>query len=502
MHRLTRRGLLEGAAALGAATALPRSSFGGGTESATALAVDSRTIEVAGRAAKVYGLLQPDGTHGLTAAAGGAFRVDLTNRLGEPTLVHWHGLTPPQGQDGVPVLQQPELAPGASYSYDFALARPGTNWMHSHVGFQEQQLLAAPLIVTDPAEAGLDEQPVVILFHDFTFRDPTEILAGLGGVPDMPGMGTTAPMAGMQHGGMATPGMDHGGTAAPAGTMAGMDHGAMAAGSMQPDLNDVAYDAFLANDRTLDDPEVVRVTPGDRVRLRLINGASASNMHVELGALDGTLTAVDGMPVVPVTGSRFPLGVAQRLDIALVMPPAAGAWPILAQVEGLTDRTGVILVTEGAAARRLSPRSNAVAPPVGFDLEARLRARDPLPARTADRRHAVTLGGTMAPYVWTIDGRTWNDHRPLDVRSGERVEIEIRNPTMMAHPMHLHGHHFQVVAVDSQRFAGALRDTVLVPPMRSVTVALDADNPGRWAFHCHQLYHMAAGMFTEMRYLT
>ncbi len=416
MHRLTRRGLLEGAAALGAATALPRSSFGGGTEAATALAVDSRTIEVAGRAAKVYGLLQPDGTHGLTAAAGGAFRVDLTNRLGEPTLVHWHGLTPPQGQDGVPVLQQPELAPGASYSYDFALARPGTNWMHSHVGFQEQQLLAAPLIVTDPAEAGLDEQPVVILFHDFTFRDPTEILAGLGGVPDMPGMGTTAPMAGMQHGG----------TAAPAGTMAGMDHGAMAAGSMQPDLNDVAYDAFLANDRTLDDPEVVRVTPGDRVRLRLINGASASNMHVELGALDGTLTAVDGMRVVPVTGSRFPLGVAQRLDIALVMPPAAGAWPILAQVEGLTDRTGVILVTEGAAVRRLSPRSDAVAPPVGFDLEARLRARDPLPARTADRRHAVTLGGSMAPYVWTIDGRTWNDHRPLDVRSGERVEIEIR----------------------------------------------------------------------------
>ena len=492
MHRLTRRGLLEGAAALGATTALPRSSFGVGAESATALAVDSRTIEVAGRAAKVYGLLQPDGTHGLTAAAGGAFRVDLTNRFGEPTLIHWHGLTPPQGQDGVPVLQQTELAQGASYSYDFALARPGTNWMHSHVGFQEQQLLAAPLIVTDPAEAGLDEQPVVILFHDFTFRDPAEILAGLGGVPDMPGMGTTASSTGMQHGG----------TAAPAGTMAGMDHGAMAAGSMQPDLNDVAYDAFLANDRTLDDPEVVRVAPGDRVRLRLINGASASNMHVELGALDGTLTAVDGMRVVPVTGSRFPLGVAQRLDIALVMPPAAGAWPILAQVEGLTDRTGVILVTEGAAVRRLSPRSDAVAPPVGFDLEARLRARDPLPARTADRRHAVTLGGSMAPYVWTIDGRTWNDHRPLDVRSGERVEIEIRNPTMMAHPMHLHGHHFQVVAVDSQRFAGALRDTVLVPPMRSVTVALDADNPGRWAFHCHQLYHMAAGMFTEMRYLT
>ena len=81
------------------------------------------------------------------------------------------------------------------------------------------------------------------------------------------------------------------------------------------------------------------------------------------------------------------------------------------------------------------------------------------------------------------------------------VEIEMRNASMMAHPMHLHGHHFQVVGVDGgPRFSGAVRDTVLVPPSRTVTIAIDADNPGRWAFHCHHLYHMASGMMGTFAY--
>jgi FtsP/CotA-like multicopper oxidase with cupredoxin domain len=313
----------------------------------------------------------------------------------------------------------------------------------------------------------------------------------------------------MDHGGMSMPSADMAGMAespgAPTGGMAGMGHVGMAAGGsmagMKPDLNDVAYDAFLANDRTLDDPEVVGVEPGGRVRLRIINGASASNMHIDLGDLPGTLTAVDGMPVAPVGGSRFPLAIAQRLDIVLQLPREAGAWPVLALVEGLPARTGIVLATAGAAVRKIAPAGATAAPPVALDLEESLRARDPLPPRDPDRRQVATLGGNMSPYIWTIDGRTWDDHLPLDVRRGERVEIEIRNPTMMAHPMHLHGHHFQVVAVDGRRFAGALRDTVLVPPMRPVTIAFDADNPGRWAFHCHHLYHMATGMFTEVRYL-
>jgi FtsP/CotA-like multicopper oxidase with cupredoxin domain len=106
----------------------------------------------------------------------------------------------------------------------------------------------------------------------------------------------------------------------------------------------------------------------------------------------------------------------------------------------------------------------------------------------------------MAAYVWSLNGEVYPDAPPLRVARGERVEVEMRNRTGMSHPMHLHGHVFQVVAIDGQRFAGALRDTVLVPPDRAVTIAFDADNPGRWAFHCHVLYHMDAGMFTTVDY--
>ena len=153
----SRRRFLGSAAATLAVAALPRA--GRASDVPVQLRVTSRIIEVDGRAAKVYGLLQADGTPGLTTAAGDRFRVQLENELTTDTLVHWHGLTPPSDQDGVPELSQPALAAGASYSYDFALPRAGTNWMHSHVGLQEQQLLTAPLIVHDPADAARDATP-------------------------------------------------------------------------------------------------------------------------------------------------------------------------------------------------------------------------------------------------------------------------------------------------------------------------------------------------------
>ena len=112
----------------------------------------------------------------------------------------------------------------------------------------------------------------------------------------------------------------------------------------------------------------------------------------------------------------------------------------------------------------------------------------------------MELTGGMAPYVWSMDGKTWGEASPLRVVRGERVTIEMVNRSPMAHPMHLHGHHFQVVALDGQPLAGAVRDTVLVPLNGSVTIAFDADNPGRWPFHCHNLLHMATGMMTELVY--
>jgi FtsP/CotA-like multicopper oxidase with cupredoxin domain len=259
------------------------------------------------------------------------------------------------------------------------------------------------------------------------------------------------------------------------------------------------YDAFLANDRTFADPEVIRTEPGGRVLLRLINAASATQFWIDLGALTGTVVAVDGHPVRPLRRSRLPLAMAQRFDV-LIDLPGNGSYPIVAQVEGKRARTGIVLAASGAPVSRLAAEAEENAAPVDHSLERRLEAVTPLAPRASDVTHRVILAGAMAPYAWSLNGEYWPNVNPLMVAAGQRVAIEMLNHSMMAHPMHLHGHAFQVVAINDTPLAGAVRDTVLVPPMGSVTIAFDADNPGRWAFHCHNLYHMMTGMMTGVRY--
>ncbi|WP_181700840.1 multicopper oxidase family protein [Chthonobacter albigriseus] len=444
------------------------------------LLIGTRTLDVNGRAATVHSLLGPDGRPGLTLDAGTDFDVVLRNGLSEETMIHWHGLTPPWDQDGVPGLPTPILGGGAERSYRFPVGVGGTHWMHAHT-LQEQNLLAAPLIVRTAEDRAADEQEVVVLLHDFSFTPAAELLARLQRGDRAAG-----------HGGMAP--MNHGSTDIGAMSMPGMDHGAMG-GTGAMDFNDIAYDAYLANDRTLDDPEVVRIETGV-VRLRIINGATATAFTIDLGAIEGDLIAVDGQAVVPVRGRRFPTTMGQRIDLRIRIPVGGGAFPVLALREGAPERTGIVLATAGAAVAKLPGVGDVSGPVLGAEFEMGLRAAKPLIERAPDQTAMVHLGGDMATYRWGmmgIDG--------LTVRKGQRVEITMMNMSMMAHPMHLHGHHLQVVAVDGQRFAGAVRDTVLVPPMRAVTIAVDTDNPGRWAFHCHHLYHMAAGTMASFAYV-
>ena len=445
------------------------------------LTISTRSINVNGKTAKVFGLGEAPGKHGLTFGPDEAFRVQLANNTSEPTLIHWHGLTPPNEQDGVPDNPMPMLKGGETRQYDFALTRPGTYWMHAHT-LQEQNLLAAPLIVHSKEDVNADEQEVVMLLHDFSFTPAEELLANLTG-----GKG------GMKHGSMD---MGH------SMDMGSIDTGSMDMGSMNMDsmssmdmagmdLNDIDYDAYLANDRTLDDPEIVKVEKGGRVRLRIINGATSTAFSISTGALQSELVAVDGQPVVPVKGTVFPMTMGQRIDLTVLVPKEGEAFPILALREGARERTGIILATPDAAIKKLSSSAEMKAPILDLALERRLVASAPLAVRQPDKTFMVHLTGDMAAYQWRMMGA-----QNLNVRSGERVEIAIMNMSMMAHPMHLHGHHFQVV--DGERFAGAMRDTLLVPPMKTVTLAFDAGTKGRWAFHCHHLYHMASGMMAFM----
>lgn len=228
------------------------------------------------------------------------------------------------------------------------------------------------------------------------------------------------------------------------------------------------------------------------MRLRLINGATTTAFWIDLGALDGAVIAVDGDPVQPVPGQRFPIAQGQRLDLLMNVPKEGGAFPVLAQREGDRQRTGLVLATTGANVTRISGLAEAAMPPVDLSLERRLVSLAPLAPRRPEVTHRIALTGTMHSYVWSIDGRTWADHEPLHVSKGPRVVLEMVNRSTMAHPMHLHGHHFQVVALNGRRLSGTMRDTV--------TVAFDADNPGRWLLHCHNRFHMATGMMTEVSY--
>ena len=440
-----------------------------------------RSIAVNGKAASVFGLLGPDGKSGLTLDPGQRFNIALANEIDDALIVHWHGQTPSPDQDGVADTgYAAPIAAGARQGYDFA-PRTGTHWMHSHHGLQEQDLMAAPLVIRTEEDRRRDAQEVTVLLHDFSFRDPAELLAGL----------TKGTGMAMDHAGMSDmQGMD----------MSQMDQGAMDNGGGAADLNDVAYDAYLANDRTLRDPEVFIVERSGRVHLRLINGATATAFWIDLGGLEGDVIAVDGNPVAPVRLRRFPIAQGQRVDVLMTLA-GSGAFPILAQREGDAAQTGFILATPGAAIAKLGDTAHHAAAPVDNSLEAQLRATTPLQERPADVTHRLGLTGSMIPYQWSFDGRTWKDHVPLAVKAGQRVVLEVVNRSMMAHPMHLHGHHFQVVALNGAPLSGAMRDTVLVPVDGAVTLAFDADNPGRWLFHCHNLFHMATGMMTEVAYM-
>ena len=162
------------------------------------------------------------------------------------------------------------------------------------------------------------------------------------------------------------------------------------------------------------------------------------------------------------------------------------------------ERTGIILATPDAAVEKLSETAHRTADPIDLAWEAQFRAISGLSPRAADLRLEVALTGSMSPYVWSINDSIFGQHEPLKASLGQRVEIEFVNRTGMAHPMHLHGHHFQVVGIGDRTFAGAMRDTVLVPVKGRVRIAFDADNPGRWPLHCHNLLHMATGMMTEV----
>lgn len=424
----------------------------------TILEVKNKTINVNGKDSKVFTIEQPDGTWGYYAKSGDTFNVIVKNKLSKPTVIHWHGILLPNDQDGVELTQK-AIAPNGSYHYQFKLKQSGTYWMHSHFGFQEQKFAEAPLIIDD----GKYENQATIMFQDFSFKKPETIMADL------------------ENGKM--DGMD----------MSGMDMSR----HIKADLNDIKYDAFLTNYQTPQNPQVYTFKPNSKVRLRFINGASSTNFWINLGKLKGTIIAVDGEDIKPVSGYMFPLAIAQRMDIVVKLPNVRGIYPILGQVEGLKDQTGILISTNPKLKpNKINSLANNAAPALNYISELKFTSLNPLPVRKVDKVVNIDLGGNMQEYVWTINNQVWPDITPIQLKKGDRVELDINNKTMMMHPIHLHGNVFEVVSIDGKAVKGALRDTVFITPNTTVKVIFDANEPGKWMLHCHMLYHMHSGMMT------
>ena len=251
-------------------------------------------------------------------------------------------------------------------------------------------------------------------------------------------------------------------------------------------------------------PEI-RLKEGERVRLRLVNPSSATTYHLALAGHRLTVTHADGRPVEPMTVDSLRIGMGERYDV-IVEANNPGAHTVMARtVEGDAPPARAVFRYRGS--RQTRPPADEV--PEGLRGGRRLRYADlqsietPLgtsgeAARTFDLSlSGGQMGGLMGgggASTWTIDGQAYPEAAPLQIRKGERVRVRMTNHSMMLHPMHLHGHFFQV--------GNALKDTVLVDGhMGQAAFEFEADNPGDWLFHCHNLYHLEAGMARAVRYV-
>ena len=511
---------------------------------------------------------------------GDSVTLHVTNTLQEDTSIHWHGILLPANMDGVPGLSFNGIRPGETHTYRFTVRQGGTYWYHSHSGFQEQRGVYGALIVEplkpEPFHYNRDH---VVMLSDWTDENPDRVFAKLKKqahyynfnrrtvgdfVRDVRERGFGSTVA---------------------------DRRAWGEMRMTPtDLADVsgATYTYLMNGHAPAANWTGLFQPGERVRLRFVNGGAASYFDVRIPGLKMTVVAADGQYVHPVTVDEFRIGSGETFD-AIVEPSGPDAFTVYAQSMDRTGyASGTLAVREGLSAPvpDLDPRplltmadmgqggmeygmtgempatdqgdhdAHGGAPPenqpppendhAGPDMSAMSqsamqshppteqgnplvdmltmlptsRLDDPGIGLRGNGRRVLTyadlrslfadpdgrdpsrtvelhLTGHMERFVWSFDGIKFSDAEPVRLTYGERMRIVLVNDTMMAHPIHLHGMWSDIEDDDGQFH---LRKHVVdMPPGTKRSFRVRADALGRWAFHCHLLYHMAAGMFREVR---
>lgn len=427
-------------------------------------------------------------------SAGDTLVANLSNQLPAKTTTttHWHGIGLRNDMDGVPGVTQSAVGSGSSFTYRFVTDTPGTYFFHPHTGVQLDRALYAPLIVEDPDEPlGYDDEWVVVLddWLDGITGTPDDVLAelhqGMGGSGNMQGMEGMEGMEGMD-------GASHdGGSSSKRFMLMGTDSRLLGG-----ETGDVRYPYHLINGRIAADPAVRTAKPGTKLRLRIINAGSDTAYRVALGGHRMTITHTDGYPVRHHEVDALLMGMGERYDVLVTL--GDGVFPLVADAEG-KDAGGLAVLRTGSGT---APKPGVR--PKELDGEivtaSRLTAADEVSLKPAepDITHRIRLTGSMAKYDWAINGVTFDMDNPLAnpvvVEEGQRVRLDFVNASRMWHPVHLHGHTYQLGT------SGPRKDTTIVRPGRTVSVYVDADNPGEWMLHCHNAYHGAVGMMALLAY--
>jgi len=485
----------------------------------------------------------------------------VSNQLRVSTSIHWHGLLLPANMDGVPGLSFDGIAPGETFTYRFPLRQAGTYWYHGHSRFQEQTGIYGALII-DPI--GHEPHPAdrehVLLLSDWSDEDPEHIFRTLKRMSSYYNYNKPTLLDFLSD--ARTRGL---GEAIALRRMWSQMR-------MSPtDLADVSGHTYtyLLNGQSPASNWTGLFRPGERVRLRIINGSAQSFFDVRIPGLALTVVAMDGQPVEAVTVDELRLAAAETCDV-IVTPSQDRAYTVFAQsldrsgyARGtLAPRPGMIAdvpaldapvwldmrdmmgdmgsmpsgdahahhhmaghdmssmrmpdststaVTHAASEygpnvdmRVDTPRENLDDPGTGLRNNGRrvltyadLHSLPGIVSKdTLDREIELHLTGNMERFVWSFNGIKGSDAEPIRLRLGERVRFVLVNDTMMNHPIHLHGLWSDLEQPDGS--PPLRKHTVNVQPAQRVRFVVHADTPGRWAFHCHLLYHMEAGMFREV----
>ncbi|QDD91756.1 copper resistance system multicopper oxidase [Pseudomonas oryzihabitans] len=498
----------------------------------------------------------------LRCKEGDTVTLRVRNQLTVPTSIHWHGIILPPNMDGVPGLSFAGIEPGGSYLYRFTLKQNGTYWYHSHSGFQEQQGVYGPLVIEakDPEPFQYDRD-LVLMLTDWTDEDPAALMRTLKKQADYYNF----------HKRTLGDFIDDVAQDGWAATLA--DRKMWAEMKMNPtDIADVsgATYTYLLNGLAPARNWTGLFRPGEKLRLRFINGSAMSYFDIRIPGLKMTVVAADGLYVEPVEVEEFRIAVAETYDV--IVEPVAEAYTVFAQA---MDRTGyargTLAVREGLVAPvpPLDPRPLLTMADMGMahgghgghemaamasghegheghgqaasggmqvqihpasetgnplvDMQAmmtapklddpgiglrdngrrvltyadlRSRFEDP-DGREPGRTIELHLTGHMEKFAWSFDGIKFSDAEPLRLTYGERVRIVLVNDTMMTHPIHLHGLWSDLE--DEHGNFQVRKHTIDMPPGARRSYRVTADALGRWAYHCHLLYHMEMGMFREVR---